>query len=154
MVMLRIQCSLHSIPSLRPDRFGTLSRSAILSYRIGSKTGQVRRILRGGASEKMAIFCKHLSAIRDVVPSAPGCEECLKSGDPWLHLRICRTCGHVGCCDQSPNRHATKHFHATRHPIIEAYDPPEGWGWCYVDEVMFDLSGRPTPHLGPIPRFY
>jgi hypothetical protein len=114
----------------------------------------VRRILRGGVQENMAIFCKHLSAIRDVVPSAPGCEECLKSGDPWLHLRICRTCGHVGCCDQSPNRHATKHFHATRHPIIEAYDPPEGWGWCYVDEVMFDLSGRPTPHLGPIPRFY
>jgi hypothetical protein len=97
----------------------------------------------------MAIFCKHLSAIRDVVPSALGCEECLKLGDPWLHLRICRSCGHVGCCDQSPNRHATKHFHATRHPIIEAYDPPEGWGWCYVDEVMFDLSGRPTPHLGP-----
>jgi Zn-finger in ubiquitin-hydrolases and other protein len=108
----------------------------------------------GGRKENMAIFCKHLSAIRDVVPSAPGCEECLKSGDPWLHLRICRTCGHVGCCDQSPNRHATKHFHATRHPIIEAYDPPEGWGWCYVDEVMFDLSGQLTPHLGPIPRFY
>jgi Zn-finger in ubiquitin-hydrolases and other protein len=102
----------------------------------------------------MAIFCKHLSAIRDVVPSALGCEECLKLGDPWLHLRICRTCGHVGCCDQSPNRHATKHFHATRHPIIEGYDPPEGWGWCYVEEVMFDLSDRPTPHLGPIPRFY
>jgi hypothetical protein len=102
----------------------------------------------------MAVFCKHLSAIRDVVPSALGCEECLKSGDPWLHLRICRTCGHVGCCDQSPNRHATKHFHATRHPIMEAFDPPEGWGWCYIDEVMFDLSGRQTPHLGPIPRFY
>jgi hypothetical protein len=102
----------------------------------------------------MAISCKHLAQIRDVVPSAPGCEECLKLGDPWLHLRVCRTCGHVGCCDQSPNRHATKHFRATRHPIIEAYDPPEGWGWCYVDEVMFDLSDRPTPHLSPIPRYY
>jgi Zn-finger in ubiquitin-hydrolases and other protein len=135
-------------------------------FAIGSEVRQsrARRILRGGAAmhagssggrqENMAIFCKHLSAIRDVVPSAPGCEECVKSGDPWLHLRICRTCGHVGCCDQSPNRHATKHFHATRHPIIEAYDPPEGWGWCYVDEVMFDLSGQLTPHLGPIPRFY
>jgi Zn-finger in ubiquitin-hydrolases and other protein len=100
----------------------------------------------GVRQENMAIFCKHLSAIRDVVPSAPGC--------PRLHLRICRTCGHVGCCDQSLNRHATKHFHATRHPIIEAYDPPEGWGWCYVDEVMFDLSGRPTRHLSPIPRFH
>lgn len=109
---------------------------------------------RTARREKMTISCKHLSAIRDVVPSALGCEECLKLGDPWLHLRVCRSCGHVGCCDQSPNRHATKHFHATKHPIIEAYDPPEGWGWCYVDEVMFDLSGRPTPHLGPIPRFY
>jgi hypothetical protein len=98
--------------------------------------------------------CRHLAGIRDVVPSALGCEECLQLGDPWLHLRVCRTCGHVGCCDQSPNRHATKHFHATHHPIIEAYDPPEGWGWCYVDETIFDLSDRPTPHVGPIPRFY
>ena len=53
-------------------------------------------------------------------------------------LRLCRTCGHVGCCDDSPNRHATKHFHNTRHPIIEGYDPPEGWGWCYVDEIMLE----------------
>jgi hypothetical protein len=51
----------------------------------------------------------------------------------------------VGCCDDSPNRHATKYFHATAHPIIEGYDPPEGWGWCYVDEVMFDRSDRMTP---------
>jgi hypothetical protein len=79
-----------------------------------------------------------------VIPSTLGCEECLKSGDAWFHLRVCRTCGHVGCCDQSPGRHATKHFHATRHPIIEGYDPPEGWGWCYVDEAMFDLSARKT----------
>jgi hypothetical protein len=64
------------------------------------------------------------------------------------HLRSCRL------LRQSPNRHATKHFHATRHPIIEGYDPPEGWGWCYVDEVMFDLSDRKTPHNGPIPRYY
>jgi hypothetical protein len=98
--------------------------------------------------------CSHLDTIRDVTPSARGCEECLKLGDTWVHLRICRTCGHVGCCDQSPNRHATKHFHHTRHPIIEGYDPPEGWGWCYVDEVMFDLSDRMTPQLGPIPRYY
>jgi hypothetical protein len=101
-----------------------------------------------------AKYCKHLAEIRDVVPSAPGCEECLKLGDTWLHLRVCRICGHVGCCDQSANRHATKHFRATKHPIIEVFDPPEGWGWCYVDEVIFDLSDRPTPHLGPIPRYY
>ena len=90
----------------------------------------------------------------NVTPSALGCEECLKSGSRWLHLRICRTCGHVGCCDDSPNKHATAHFHATGHPVIEGYDPPEGWGWCYVDEVLFDLSKRKTPHNGPIPRYY
>ena len=96
----------------------------------------------------MAKTCTHLDGIREVTPSARGCEECLKTGSVWLHLRLCRTCGHVGCCDDSPNRHATKHFHATGHPIIEGYDPPEGWGWCYVDEVMFDLSDQATPQLG------
>jgi hypothetical protein len=102
----------------------------------------------------MASHCKHIAEIRDVVASAPGCEECLRTRDTRLHLRVCRSCGHVGCCDQSPNRHATRHFHATTHPIIEAYDPPDGWGWCYVDEVMFDLSDRPTPQLAGIPRYY
>ena len=76
----------------------------------------------------MAEKCDHLQTVCDVVPSARGCQECLKLGSPWLHLRICRTCGHVGCCDDSPNHHATKHFHATDHPIIEGYDPPEGSG--------------------------
>ena len=102
----------------------------------------------------MAKVCRHLKDIRDVTPSALGCEECLKIGSPWVHLRLCRTCGHVGCCDDSPNRHATRHFRETRHPVIEGYDPPEGWGWCYVDEVMLDLSDRATPHNGPIPRYY
>jgi hypothetical protein len=102
----------------------------------------------------MADECRHEREIRTVTPSARGCEECLKIGSVWLHLRLCRTCGHVGCCDQSPNQHATKHFHATKHPIIEGYDPPEGWGWCYVDEVFMDLSDRMTPQLGPIPRYY
>ena len=107
-----------------------------------------------GVRESMAPNCRHIAGIRDVVASAPGCEECLRTGDTWLHLRVCRTCGHVGCCDQSSNRHATKHFHATQHPIIEADDPPEGWGWCYLDEVLFDLSDRPTPRLAGIPRYY
>jgi hypothetical protein len=96
--------------------------------------------------------CKHLSHIRRVTPSARGCEECLTSGDAWVHLRICRSCGHVGCCDQSPNRHATAHFHETEHPIIEAYDPPDGWGWCYVDQEFLELPDQ-TPQLGPIPRY-
>ena len=94
----------------------------------------------------MAKGCTHLGSIRSVTPSALGCEECLKSGSEWLHLRICRSCGHVGCCHDSPNKHATRHFHATQHPIIE--------GWCYVDEVLFDLSDRKTAHNGPIPRYY
>jgi len=104
--------------------------------------------------DSMSKACTHLAGIRTVTPSALGCEECLKIGSRWVHLRICRSCGHVGCCDDSPHKHATRHFHATRHPIIEGYDPPEGWGWCYVDEVMFDLSDRMTPHDGPIPRYY
>jgi hypothetical protein len=99
------------------------------------------------------MLCTHLKDIRDVIPSALSCEKCLKSNDVWVHLRLCRTCGHVGCCDDSPNHHATKHFHATGHPLIEGYDPPEGWGWCYVDQVTFDLSDRMTLHNGPIPRF-
>ena len=76
----------------------------------------------------MPANCSHLDTIREVTPSARGCEECLKTGSVWVHLRLCRTCGHVGCCDDSPNRHATEHFHATGHPIIEGYDPPRGMG--------------------------
>jgi hypothetical protein len=101
----------------------------------------------------MKIPCSHLDEIRDVVPSALGCEECLKIGSEWVHLRLCRLCGHVGCCDDSPHRHARKHFHTTKHPIIEGYDPPEGWGYCYIDDVTFSLGKRTTPQRGPIPRY-
>jgi K+:H+ antiporter len=79
--------------------------------------------------------CTHLDSIRPVHPSAPGCEECLRIGDQWVHLRICLICGHVGCCDSSKNRHATKHFHATTHPVMRSIEPGDTWGWCYVDEV-------------------
>jgi hypothetical protein len=96
--------------------------------------------------------CSHRATIKDVVPSAKGCEECLKTGSPWVHLRLCRACGHVGCCDDSPNRHARAHFRATGHPIIEGYDPPEGWGWCWIDETEIDLPDQ-TPQVGPIPRY-
>ena len=101
----------------------------------------------------MKIPCSHLDEIRDVVPSALGCEECLKIGSKWVHLRLCRVCGHVGCCDDSPHRHARKHFRTTQHPIIEGYDPPEGWGYCYIDDVTFSLGERTTPQRGPIPRY-
>jgi hypothetical protein len=90
--------------------------------------------------------CSHAAMFAQVTPSADGCEACLKSGDAWVHLRICRVCGHVGCCDESPNQHATKHFHATGHPVMEDYYPGDGWGWCYVDEVMFELGDNVTEH--------
>ena len=99
--------------------------------------------------------CSHIRAIKTVKHAKRReCEECMKIGAQWVHLRTCQTCAATLCCDDSPNRHATKHFHATGHPIIEGYDPPEGWGWCYVDEFLFDLSDRATPQDGPIPRFY
>jgi uncharacterized UBP type Zn finger protein len=90
--------------------------------------------------------CTHLNQIRAVTPRTPqGCEECLKMGDTWVHLRLCLECGHVGCCDSSKNKHATKHFHATKHPIMKSFEPGEDWGWCYVDEIELaprDLKPR------------
>ena len=83
-------------------------------------------------------YCEHVSTIVPVTPSAAGCEECLKIGSWWVHLRICQLCGHVGCCDNSPNRHATKHFHATTHPIIKSFEPGEDWGYCYPDERFYE----------------
>lgn len=79
--------------------------------------------------------CEHVAAIVDVTPSANGCEDCLGIGGTWVHLRLCLACGHVGCCDQSPNRHATAHFTSTGHPVIRSFEPDESWVWCYVDEV-------------------
>ena len=92
--------------------------------------------------------CTHLNQIQEVTPSADGCEDCLRIGDTWVHLRLCVICGHVGCCDQSKNRHATKHFHATSHPIIKSFEPGEDWGWCYVDQVFFDEANWPVN--GPV----
>lgn len=80
--------------------------------------------------------CSHFDQVQDVIPNAQGCEECLKTGDEWVHLRLCLTCGHVGCCDDSKNKHATRHFHATGHPIIRSLEPGEEWLWCYVDETV------------------
>jgi uncharacterized UBP type Zn finger protein len=83
--------------------------------------------------------CAHAATLGDPSPRTPGgCEECLKSGDSWVHLRLCESCGHVGCCDSSKNKHATKHFHATQHPVIRSLEPGESWKWCYVDEVMWE----------------
>ena len=86
-----------------------------------------------------SVPCSHLDQIHDVTPDPPhGCKECLEMGDTWVHLRICLTCGHVGCCDSSRNRHATKHFHATGHPIIRSFERGENWAWCYVDGASLE----------------
>jgi uncharacterized UBP type Zn finger protein len=79
--------------------------------------------------------CSHVAQIQSVTPSADGCEDCLRTGDWWVHLRLCLTCGHVGCCDSSPNRHATAHAHDASHPIVQSFEPGENWRWCYVDRV-------------------
>ena len=82
--------------------------------------------------------CTHLDQIQDVIPSADGCEECLASGDTWIHLRLCLTCGHVGCCDSSKNKHASKHSRKTGHPIVKSLEPGEDWMWCNIDKVYLE----------------
>lgn len=91
----------------------------------------------------MSDICSHIGAITvSRLPEAvDGCEECLKEGGKWLHLRICLICGHVGCCDSSPNRHATRHFEDTGHPLIRSLEPAEDWSWCYVDDVALTIEG-------------
>jgi uncharacterized UBP type Zn finger protein len=97
--------------------------------------------------------CTHLDQIRPVTPRSHGCEECLKTGDSWVELRMCMTCGHVGCCDSSRNKHATQHFRDTRHAIMRSAEPGAAWGWCYLDETTLspqDLGistapGHPAP---------
>jgi uncharacterized UBP type Zn finger protein len=84
----------------------------------------------------MATECEHLDQINDVAPSSKGCEECLALGDTWVHLRMCLSCGHVGCCNSSKNKHATKHFNTSNHPLVESAQPDEDWRWCYIDQVF------------------
>ena len=84
----------------------------------------------------MATRCTHLDQIRNVTPSADGCEEYLKMGDTWVHLRECLICGHLGCCDSSKNKHVTKHFRATKHPIVRSFEPGENWRYCCVDDLL------------------
>lgn len=89
--------------------------------------------------------CTHLDQIHDVEPSAQGCEDCLRIGGTWVHLRECLSCGHVGCCDSSPNRHATAHFRATEHPLVRSFEPGEEWLWCYVDEIVMEPGDALRP---------
>ncbi|MCO6010624.1 UBP-type zinc finger domain-containing protein [Actinoallomurus purpureus] len=83
--------------------------------------------------------CEHVSTLPEPPPDArtpEGCEDCLRTGGRWVHLRLCLTCGHVGCCDSSPNKHATAHHHETSHPVVRSFEPGEDWRWCYTDEVI------------------
>ena len=82
--------------------------------------------------------CTHVDgiALTELPPEIPGCEDCLRTGDRWVHLRMCTTCGHVGCCDSSPNRHASGHARTSEHPVARSAEPGESWFWCYPDETV------------------
>jgi uncharacterized UBP type Zn finger protein len=99
--------------------------------------------------------CTHLDQIEvtELPVSVDGCEDCLRTGEPWLHLRICLECGKVGCCDDSPNRHASAHAHSSSHPIIRSIEPGEDWSFCYVDDVMMripEVHGEPRIPPSPL----
>lgn len=94
----------------------------------------------------MTETCTHLDSVADVTPSSEGCEDCLAAGGSWVHLRICQACGHVGCCDSSPNRHATAHYDAhPDHPLIRSFEPAENWWWCYPEALFFEYGDTPSP---------
>ena len=88
--------------------------------------------------------CSHLDQVRDVEPSGQGCEDCLRLGGQWLHLRMCMSCGHVGCCDSSPNRHARAHASSDDHPIVQSFEPGEDWWYCFVDDLAFIVEDAPS----------
>jgi uncharacterized UBP type Zn finger protein len=105
-----------------------------------------------------ADHCGHLKTTEArkaaVKPSGEGCVECLRSHSIWVHLRLCMTCGHVGCCDNSPNRHASKHARSTEHPVIRSYEPEEDWGYCFPDDLFLEVlparKGEAAPrHFDP-----
>ncbi|MCA1691760.1 MAG: UBP-type zinc finger domain-containing protein [Actinobacteria bacterium] len=97
----------------------------------------------------MATACTHLDQLQEVSPRAGGCEECLASGGRWVHLRMCMSCGHIGCCDNSPGRHATGHYRETTHALIRSFEPGEDWWWCYPDELGFNIEGAPPAPSHP-----
>jgi len=91
----------------------------------------------------MAAPCSHLNQIKVTSTETRVCEDCVKTGDTWVHLRMCLECGHVGCCDSSKNKHATKHFRQQKHPLMRSIEPGEHWVWCYVDQLApGELRGR------------
>jgi uncharacterized UBP type Zn finger protein len=93
------------------------------------------------------MICPHLYDANPVPALTLGCEECLRTGSTWVHLRLCLSCGHVGCCDSSPGRHATRHFHQSSHPVMASFEPGERWAWCFIDEMEMDVPDSITPVL-------
>ena len=91
--------------------------------------------------------CRHLLAVHPVPPHSPGCEECLKLGTHWVHLRLCLNCGHIGCCDSSPGRHASRHARETTHPVVASYEPGELWAWCFIDQMEVEVPDSAIPFL-------
>jgi phosphoenolpyruvate-protein phosphotransferase len=127
--------SLSVAPSLIPT-----TKALIRTVRLDATEGPK------GAGGNMT--CEHAANVKPVPPRTPtGCEECLAAGTSWVHLRLCLTCGHVGCCDSSPGRHATRHAHTTDHPVIASYEAGERWAWCYTDQVAVDLPPQAVPYL-------
>ncbi len=89
--------------------------------------------------------CNHLDQVDlSAQPSGDGCEDCLREGGHWVHLRMCRSCGHIGCCDSSPGKHATAHHVASDHALVSSYEPGEGWWWCFVDATVLSVSDAPV----------
>ncbi len=91
--------------------------------------------------------CRHADTLVPVPPGSQGCEECLRMGSAWVHLRLCLSCGHVGCCDSSPHRHATHHYRRTQHPVVASFEPGERWAWCYADETELPVPAAAEPYL-------
>ena len=90
--------------------------------------------------------CTHTEQVEQVTPGTQGCKECLEMGDSWVHLRLCLACGHVGCCNDSENKHAQKHFNQTDHPVIQSFEPGEDWLWCYIDETYVESEVSPQSY--------
>jgi hypothetical protein len=95
------------------------------------------------------VTCRHLATLAPVPARTEGCEECVRTGGRWVRLRLCLTCGHVGCCNDSPGRHATRHALHSGHPAIASLDPGETWGWCYTDQVQFEVPAAFRALLRP-----
>ena len=97
----------------------------------------------------MTPICTHLDQVEftELPDEIAGCEDCLAIGGSWVHLRMCQSCGHIACCDSSPNRHATKHFHHAGHPVVASFEPDERWAWCYADEEMLEVPAAAEPYL-------